>query len=218
MECRKRLVTRPIAVGLAGLLGAPALSQASPCTCVRASAVAGEASDETLRQSVLASINHERGHHRQRSLRSSPVLAQAAAAHARDMARRRYFDHTFWNGETFIDRIKGAGYLDGDETRWTLGENLAWGSGEQSSPNRIVSAWMASPAHREVLPSSHYREVGIEVSDATPVQTSLRGTTYAADFGWSMTATRTGCARAPVGRGLFQGWHIRSTLLPPNRS
>jgi hypothetical protein len=35
------------------------------------------------------------------------------------------------------------------DRRWKVGENLAWGIGESSTPRSIVAAWMASAEHRK---------------------------------------------------------------------
>ena len=49
------------------------------------------------------------------------------------MVSQGYFDHTSPDGDTFVDRILGAGYAKRNDG-WTLGENLAWGTGDLSTP------------------------------------------------------------------------------------
>ena len=63
------------------------------------------------------------------------------------MVRKRYFSHTSRSGNDMGDRIRSQGYLSGARS-WMIGENLAWGSGERSTPRSIVRAWMNSPGHR----------------------------------------------------------------------
>ena len=48
------------------------------------------------------------------------------------MVSQGYFDHTSPDGDTFVDRILDAGYAKSNDG-WTLGENLAWGTGDLST-------------------------------------------------------------------------------------
>jgi uncharacterized protein YkwD len=66
--------------------------------------------------------------------------------------------------------------------RWSLGENIAWGSGAKASPKAIVSAWMASPPHRRNILTRKYRRIGIGVATGAPVA-GVNGATYVTDFG-----------------------------------
>lgn len=47
------------------------------------------------------------------------------------MVRDQYFSHVAKDGTTVVPRIRAAGYLS-DTPDWTVGENLAWGSGSFS--------------------------------------------------------------------------------------
>jgi uncharacterized protein YkwD len=65
--------------------------------------------------------------------------------------------------------------------RFEVGENLAWGSGQRSTPRATLLAWLASPAHRSVLLRREWRQIGVAVfplrlSDAGP------GLAYVAQF------------------------------------
>ena len=64
-----------------------------------------------------------------------------------------------------------------------IGENLAWGSGERSTPRSIVRAWMNSAGHRHNILNGRFREIGIGVVDSSPVSTANRGATYTTTFG-----------------------------------
>ena len=35
-----------------------------------------------------------------------------------------------------------------------IGQNIAWGTGSDTTPAHIVAAWMASPPHREIMLTS----------------------------------------------------------------
>ena len=45
-----------------------------------------------------------------------------------------------------------------------IGENLAWGTLQLSTPQAIVAAWIASPGHLANILEAQYRETGIGVS------------------------------------------------------
>jgi uncharacterized protein YkwD len=66
---------------------------------------------------------------------------------------------------------------------WSIGENLAWGSGSRAQPAAIVQAWMDSPPHRRNLLDGHFSVVGLGVADGTPVASAPPGATFVADFG-----------------------------------
>lgn len=66
-------------------------------------------------------------------------LGRAAQAHANDMLRHGYFDHTGRDGSSAGDRIKRAGY---DWKTW--GENIARG---QSTEQQVMQGWTNSPGH-----------------------------------------------------------------------
>ena len=51
-------------------------------------------------------------------------LGEAARRHAADMVRRGYFSHVSPGGRDMGDRLRRAGYGNGDS--WRAGENLAW--------------------------------------------------------------------------------------------
>jgi hypothetical protein len=64
---------------------------------------------------------------------------------------------------------------------WSLGEDLAWGSGGLASPEAVVQAWMDSPPHRHIMLDRHLRVVGIGIVRGTP--SGADGATFTADFG-----------------------------------
>jgi uncharacterized protein YkwD len=80
-------------------------------------------------------------------------------------------------------RVRATGYLRSVAT-WALGETLAWGSKSCSTPAATVAAWMDSPAHRRVLLSPRYLEVGVGVTLGVPFAPApATGATYAAELG-----------------------------------
>jgi len=156
----------------------PSASAAGACSA--ANATAAKASKRALVRATLCVLNAERARHHLRPLRLNRRLSTAAQRHSRAMARRRFFSHTSPGGASFVDRIRSTGYLSGARS-WTVGENIAYGSGSRSTPRSIGSAWMHSPPHRSNILSSAYRAIGIGIAAGTPVGGG--GGTYTTDFG-----------------------------------
>ena len=61
----------------------------------------------------------------------------------------------------------GAGYVNRNDG-WTLGENLAWGTGKFSTARGVHDAWMQSPGHRANILKPAYRELGIGIRVGVP--------------------------------------------------
>lgn len=97
------------------------------------------------------------------------------------MIARGYFDHQGGDGSRPLDRIRRTGYLRGAR-RWIVGENLAWGTEDWSTPRRIVRAWMASRGHRANILQARYREVGLAALAAAPLP-GVQGATQVTEFG-----------------------------------
>jgi uncharacterized protein YkwD len=135
-----------------------------------------------LAHAVLCVSNAERRGRGLGELRLNPLLSTAARRHSLDMVRRGYFAHTGPSGDTFVQRIRAAGYLS-SANRWLVGENLAWGWGAAGSPGGIVAAWLRSPEHRKILLRPGYREVGVGVALGGPHPQAAPQATFTADFG-----------------------------------
>ncbi len=160
------------------LFAVPSASAAGACTA--ANATAAKASKRALVRATLCVLNAERARHRLRPLRLNHQLSRAAQRHSHSMARHRFFSHNSLSGASFVDRIRGTGYLSGAHS-WTVGENIAYGSGSRSTPRAIGSAWMNSSPHRANVLSTSFRSIGIGIAYGTPVGGG--GGTYTTDFG-----------------------------------
>ena len=158
------------------LAAAPAASAA----CANAGASPENATKRTLVHATLCLLNVKRASHRLGALRLNRRLSTAARRHSSAMVRERFFSHDSPNGASFVDRIRATGYLEGVQS-WSLGENIAYGSGSRSTPRSIARAWMNSPGHRANILSESFREIGIGIASGTPVGTG--GATYTTDFG-----------------------------------
>ena len=133
---------------------------------------------------TICLVNEERAAHGLAPVTANHKLFLAAYGHATDMAQHAYFSHTALDGSNVVARVQRQDYAGADET-WQVGENLAWGSAQYSTPRATVQDWMASPAHRAIMLDPAYREVGIGVHDGAPVAETLLGETdtYVAVFG-----------------------------------
>jgi uncharacterized protein YkwD len=178
---RPRPLLAAALLALAGALALPAPAAASHCK--HANAQPGDASTRALRLATRCLLNEKRREHGLRRLRGNSRLHHAAGRHTVDMARRQYFSHTSISGASFLDRIRRTGYLR-DVLAWSVGENIAWGTGVLSTPSSIVRAWMRSPGHRANILNGRFREIGIGISSGAPVQARARpAATYTTDFG-----------------------------------
>jgi uncharacterized protein YkwD len=165
--------------------GSPAArARAAGERCVSADAMPGQAAVEDLRAATLCLMNAERTARALGRLQAEPLLGRVASSYARQMVRGQFFDHTSPAGSTMLARIKATTYLR-DVTSWSVGENLAWGSGNLATPRAMVRAWMQSAEHRANLLDRHFADIGIGVAAGAPValEPGELGGTYVTDFG-----------------------------------
>ena len=121
-------------------------------TCKNAGAQAGQVSQRKLARATVCLLNNQRRARGLRPLKMSKRLGGAARGHSAEMAQSNYFSHDSRSGASFLDRIRRAGYLR-RARRWSVGENIAWGTGRLSTPRSIVRA--CSP---ELLTPQHCAE------------------------------------------------------------
>jgi uncharacterized protein YkwD len=138
--------------------------------------------DAKVSAAVLCLLNGERRDRGMVPLKLNARLARAANVQAQDMVRRGYFSHESPDGHNSTDRIRSAGYMRGGG-RWTVGENLAWGTAELSSARGLLNAWMNSPPHRANILRPAFREIGIAIAMGTPKGKQDPGATFATTFG-----------------------------------
>ena len=153
---------------------------AAGASCAKADELPRHMTVTEVRVATLCLINAERRRFRLPALRHDPRLALAGTRHVRDMVGARYFSHDSRGGRAFDTRIARTGYARG--ARATVGENLAWGTGELATPRSIVRGWMKSPGHRANILHRVYREIGIAIAHGTP-RSPNAGATYATEFG-----------------------------------
>jgi uncharacterized protein YkwD len=110
---------------------------------------------------LVAEINKQRAKRGLAKLRVNGKLVTAARAHSADMGQLKYFDHDSPNGEKWSSRIVRHGYTRKGCRYWKAGENLYYGAGLYSSPYVVVDQWMRSKAHRAVIMTKVFRDVGV---------------------------------------------------------
>lgn len=128
--------------------------------------VLGYTSDITPER-IIELTNKERAATGAAPLRVDPRLTQAALSKASDMLTKGYWAHVAPDGTDPWDFFTNSGY----QYRYA-GENLAR---DFSTPDAVVSAWMASPSHRDNLLAPRYDDMGIAVvqGDLKGVKTTL---------------------------------------------
>lgn len=139
---------------------------------------------ERVRQATHCLLNVERTKRGARALRLDGSLDKAAARFSRQMVRQGFFDHRSPGGSTLGSRVKQTSYLQGARS-WSLGENIAYGTGSLSTPAATVRSWMNSPGHRANILNRSFSEIGVGVAAGAPVRlrASETAATYTTNFG-----------------------------------
>lgn len=139
----------------------------------------------TVDAATLCLINRERAEHGVAPLVLNDDLEAAAQSHCAELIEDDYFAHVAPDGETPVQRIEKTGYIPSSEVGYVIGENLAWGTYQLSTPASIVAAWIASPGHLANILESRYTETGIAITPSVPrsLGEGNPGATYAQEFG-----------------------------------
>jgi uncharacterized protein YkwD len=132
------------------------------------------------RRAMVCLINHRRARNERRPVHGVTTLGNAAQGHSDAMVAHDFFSHE--GDGTPASRVAAAGYMSG--RRFTVGENLGWGTGRLGTPRAIVGAWMSSPSHRAVILSRGFRQVGVGVALGSPIGADGPNmATYTVDLG-----------------------------------
>lgn len=174
---------------LPALIACVALAVPAPASAAKRCANATTIPDATnlaqIKKATLCLLNVERRARGRVRLRANGQLAKAARRYSATMVRQGFFDHVSPSGSTLGSRIRaGTSYLEGPVSRWSLGENLAWGSRELATPKQIVRSWMRSPGHKRNILDRRFRHVGIGVVLGAPEDVGGQpAATYTTNFG-----------------------------------
>jgi uncharacterized protein YkwD len=156
-----------VAVGAALL---PSASVAGGTRCGNAAAAPARLTLHQMRSSELCLINRARAHYGLVPLQYNPDLRDSATGHEGP-------------GGSVDSRISRTGYLDKGVQDFTIGENIAAGSGHDGSPWQIFVDWMHSPPHRANILDPGFRDAGVGVARGFPLGGAGAAATYTVDFG-----------------------------------
>jgi len=118
--------------------------------------ILGYATDISI-DKLMALTNAERSKADLPAFTYNDKLAQAATAKAEDMFGKNYWAHYGPTGETPWQFILGAGYQY-EYAGENLAKNFLFSDG-------VVSAWMASPTHRENILRKEYTDIGCAIKN-----------------------------------------------------
>jgi uncharacterized protein YkwD len=100
------------------------------------------------------------------------------------MATRGFFAHTSADGSHFSRRVARY-YPRGGYGTWSVGETLLWSSPDVSAA-QAIRMWMNSPAHKRIILTARWREVGLAAVHVNAGPGVFKGapvTVVTADFG-----------------------------------
>ncbi|MEH3054868.1 MAG: CAP domain-containing protein [Patulibacter minatonensis] len=172
-------------MALAAGLTSTSPAAAAGSDCANADATPAQVSAQQLSDATLCLLNEERAAAGLVPLKAHRKLEKAAVRFSKAMVKQQFFDHVSPTGSTLTSRVKKTRYTKGAR-RWSLGENIAWGTGQRATPAAIVDAWMHSPGHKANILTPSFKEIGIGIAAGAPVATAAAasaGATYTTDFG-----------------------------------
>jgi uncharacterized protein YkwD len=132
---------------------------------------------------TLCLIERERTTYRLGLLRTNKSLQQIAAGQAKAMVVGDYFGDNTPSGTTPWQRITASPYGIGAHSV-AAAQNIGWGTMRMATPAGMVSIWMHSAGHRQIILTGGYRDVGIGVAPAAPTVLTggAPGATYTVEF------------------------------------
>ncbi len=144
---------------------------------------------EYTKNELIKAVNEVRASYNLGPVRSNYYLDLAAQRHAKDMAERGYFSHYTPEGLSYVDRIRGAGYLIVNPADCTCPQQFivddnqpspnylseperceacepAFAIGEnlakgQLSVEQVLEDWLNSPEHRKNILRPQFTEMGV---------------------------------------------------------
>jgi uncharacterized protein YkwD len=155
----------------------PLLPSASTC----AHALDSDADASQQRRTMACLINAVRAEAHLSQLTLVPALNDSAAIKRKSIIRCDDFSHTAC-GKPLLAPFEQSGYLRGGMT-FKVGENLAWGSGDQGTPLAILNAWLHSPEHRANLLTPSWTQQGLSTSWAQDFQGQDDAAVWVSQFG-----------------------------------
>jgi uncharacterized protein YkwD len=178
--------TAALVAGLLGCLGtlATGVAQASAAPCPNAKLRPSPTDGQAVAAATLCLIDQVRSASRLHPLRANRTLSAVAAAQLSSMVHSNYFADVGPGGQTPMSLVAATSYRV-NTAGFSVGENLAWGTGPYATPTHIVAEWMASPPHRALILTAEFHDAGVAVMAAVPsvLKPNTHGATYAIEFG-----------------------------------
>jgi uncharacterized protein YkwD len=133
---------------------------------------------------TLCLVNRVRASDDLRPLRFNRELGHVAASQVTHMVHADYFADVRPSGQTPLSLVAVTRYPV-HAADFSVGQNIAWGTGSDTTPAHIVQEWMASPPHRKIMLATEFRDAGVAVTPAVPtvLRAGADGATYAIEFG-----------------------------------
>ena len=100
-------------------------------------------------------------------LKWNNYLENSASHHAKDMYKKKYFNHVSLSGKTVKQRVEDSGYTSVGMRSFAVGENIAFG---QKSIEDVMKSWLKSDEHCKNMMNKNYSEVGVAVVNSYWVQ------------------------------------------------
>ena len=132
------------------------------CALFLAAPAVAAVSLNNYEKQLVAAVNKQRAKHGLRELRVNARARRLRPAPTPPTwPTQKYFEHDSPDGETWSSRIVRYGYTREGCSYWKAGENIYYGAGLYSSPYVVVKAWMGSKAHRAVILTKAFRDIGV---------------------------------------------------------
>lgn len=143
-----------------------------------------ELSKDQARASVRCLLNQERNSRGLSDLGRDRRLQRASQNHSEYMRNRGCFAHVCQGEQSIESRLRSVSYLTSRLSRWSYGENIAWGEDQFATPRSMVRAWMNSAGHRANILNPTFRDVGVGFRRGTPRnKRDPNGAFFTTDFG-----------------------------------
>jgi uncharacterized protein YkwD len=156
-----------------------------PARCANANLLPSRANAPVVAAATLCLVDQIRASRHLPPLWQNRELGRVASGQVATMLARNYFSDVRPTGQTPMSLVSRTSYTIKAPGGISVAQNIAWATGRHDTPARIVAAWMASPAHREVILSAEFHDAGVGVAASLPqvLRAGRGGATYAMEFG-----------------------------------
>ena len=141
----------------------------------------------TPQQTMVCLTNYARTHDGLSALSANPTLDAAGDAKLAADLTCGEFSHTPC-GDPFSNVF--ASYLAG-ATSYSIGENIAWGTGSYGAARDTMNSWLLSPGHRANILNGTFTELGIGYAPNQTFQGYGGATLWSQEFGTRSTPAPT---------------------------